>query len=261
MMQTIRLKAGDAAAPLSAAPRFYLSQQDPFVPGTTLTLPPAAAQHAVRALRLGEGDAIVVFDGSGGEYAATLAEVGKRDVLARVVEHRAIEREAALPIRLVQCLQGGDKMDYTIQKAVELGVSEIVPVISQRSVVRLDGERAAKRVAHWRQVVIAASEQCGRNRLAVVREIASLERWLAAPADGGLRLLLSPQAASSLASLARPAAVELLVGPEGGLATREAEAALGADFCAIRLGPRVLRTETAGLAALSAIHACWGDFL
>lgn len=259
MMQTT---SPDSAAPLSAAPRFYLSPAQSIASGLTLALPAAAAQHAVRALRLSAGDALVLFDGEGGEYAATLAEVGKRDVFVHVLEHRAIEREAALPIRLVQCLQGGDKMDFTIQKAVELGVAEIVPVISQRSVVRLDAERAAKRVAHWRQVVVAASEQCGRNRLARVHDIVAFDRWIATPAaDSALRILLSPLAAASIATVAKPAAVELLVGPEGGLAPREVEAAAQANFCKIRLGPRVLRTETAGLAALSAIHAQWGDFL
>jgi 16S rRNA (uracil1498-N3)-methyltransferase len=259
MMQT----TSPDSAPLSAAPRFYLSPaQKTIASGLTLALPPAAAQHAVRVLRLSVGDALVLFDGEGGEYAATLAEIGKRDVFVQVVEHRPIEREAVLPIRLVQCLQGGDKMDFTIQKAVELGVVEIVPVISQRSVVRLDAERAAKRVAHWRQVVVAASEQCGRNRLAHVHDAVAFDRWIATPpTDSALRIVLSPLAAASFAAVAKPVAVELLVGPEGGLSPREAEAAAHANFCKIRLGPRVLRTETAGLAALSAMHAQWGDFL
>ena len=229
-----------------------------------MPLPAEAAQHAVRALRMRAGDALVLFDGQGGEYAATLADVGKREVTVCRGPWRAIERESCLPIRLVQCVQGGDKMDFTIQKAVELGVAEIVPVISQRSVVRLDGERALKRLEHWRQIIIAASEQCGRNRLCVVQPISHYDSWVVqagAAVDGAQRILLSPLASASIVSLSRPSAVELLVGPEGGLAPREMDTALRACFSPIRLGPRVLRTETAGLAVLAAIHARWGDFI
>lgn len=252
-----------AAVPLSAAPRIYcpLSAVDVRV-GSEFLLPSDAMQHAVQALRLRQGAALVLFDGTGGEYLATLVDVAKREARVRLDEFRPVERESALKVRLVQCLQAGDRMDFTIQKAVELGVSEIVPVISERSVVRLDGERAVKRLAHWRQIVIAASEQCGRNRLAVVREITSYVRWLATPAEEGFaRVLLSPQAESSFTTLSRPVAVELLIGAEGGLAPQELDAAVHAGFQAVRLGPRVLRTETAGLAALAAIHARWGDFL
>lgn len=248
---------------LTGAPRIWVA--GPLAAGQQLALPAAAANHVARALRLAAGDALTVFDGAGGEYPARLSVVGKDRVEVELVGHALVERESALRLRLVQCLQGGDKMDFTIQKAVELGVDEIVPVMSRRSVVRLDGERARKRVEHWRQVVVAASEQCGRNRLARVAEIESFERWLGRPRrDAACRLLLSPHAAVTVASVfegAPPAGVELLIGPEGGLAADEDELARAAGFAALRLGPRVLRTETAGLAAIAALHARWGDFI
>ena len=248
---------------LTGAPRIWVA--GPLAAGQQLALPAAAANHVARALRLAAGDPLTLFDGTGGEYPARLSAVGKDRVEVELLAHAAVERESALRFRLVQCLQGGDKMDFTIQKAVELGVDEIVPVMSRRSVVRLDGERAKKRVEHWRQVVVAASEQCGRNRLARVAEIESFERWLARPrSDAACRLLLSPHAAMTVASVfegAPPAGVELLIGPEGGLAADEDELARAAGFAALRLGPRVLRTETAGLAAIAALHARWGDFI
>ena len=255
--------SADDALMLTAAPRVCVP--GPIAPGAHLALPDHAAQHVGRALRLREGDYVTLFDGRGGEYRAALSALRKNVVEVEVLSWRDIERESVLPIRLVQCLQGGDKMDYTIQKAVELGVNEIVPVISRRSVVRLDGERAAKRLEHWRQIVAAASEQCGRNRLAMVREIQPFDRWLATPCvDDSTRVLLSPHATATVATLLagqRPVGVELLIGPEGGLAPDEAEVALARNFCKLRLGPRVLRTETAGLAAIAALHARWGDFI
>jgi 16S rRNA (uracil1498-N3)-methyltransferase len=247
-------------APLSASPRLYCA--DPLPVAGPLLLPAEHAHHAVRVLRLREGDALTLFDGRGGERAARLERIDRERAVVEITAVRAVERESVLRLSLVQCLQGGDKMDFTIQKAVELGVDELVPVQSRRSVVRLDGERAEKRRRHWRQVVIAACEQCGRNRLPVVHEVEAFERWLARPAPpGALRLHLSPAAVASIATLPAPTAVELLIGPEGGLAPEELRLAEAAGFVGVRLGPRVLRTETAGLAALSALHARWGDFL
>lgn len=225
-------------------------------------MPAAAAHHVARVLRLREGDALTLFDGQGGERTARVSRIAREEVEASIVATLPVERESGLPIRLVQCLQAGDKMDLTIQKAVELGVSSIVPLASKRAVVRLDAERAEKRLRHWRQVVIAACEQCGRNRIPELFAVEPIERFLARPAaSGGLRLHLSPAASDSLSTLEKPVSVELLVGPEGGLTSDEVAAARQAGFVALRLGPRVLRTETAGLAALSAIHARWGDFL
>lgn len=252
-----------SALALTGAPRIWVA--GPLAAGLQLTLPAAAANHVARALRLAAGDPLTLFDGAGGEYPARLSLVAKDRVEVELFAHAPVERESVLRLRLVQCLQGGDKMDFTIQKAVELGVEEIVPVISRRSVVRLDGERARKRVEHWRQVVVAASEQCGRNRLARVTEIEHIDRWLGQPPrDPARRLLLSPHAAVTVESLfaeTSPSGVELLIGPEGGLAPEEDERARAAGFSALRLGPRVLRTETAGLAAIAALHARWGDFI
>ena len=221
----------------------------------------AAAHHALRVLRLEQGEAVRLFDGHGGEYAGSIMRAERGEVAVAVDAHFDIEREAPLAITLVQALQAGDRMDMTIQKAVELGVTAIVPVYSRRSLVRLDPARAARRVGHWRQVVASACEQCGRNRLPQVAEIDSLEHWLARPASAALRLFLSPQAERGLAALAAPASLELLVGPEGGLVADEAAAAALAGYVPVRLGPRVLRTETAGMAALAAVQARWGDFV
>lgn len=229
--------------------------------GMTVALPEAAARHAARVLRLGVGEPLTLFNGEGGEAEARIAAVRKDEVMAEVLARREIERESPLAVTLVQALQSGDKMDLTVQKAVELGVAAIQPVASRRSVVRLAGERAARRVEHWRGVAASACEQCGRNRVPAVAPIAELDAWLAQPARPGvLRLMLSPQAALTLDRLPPAAAVELLVGAEGGLDPREADAAAAAGFVGVRLGPRVLRTETAGLAVLAALQALWGDF-
>ena len=243
-------------------PRFYCPEPLPAGEDCSFDLPEGPARHAARVLRLRPGDGLVLFDGQGGQVTAAIASVVKDRVGVVLGPRQPVEREARLALTLVQALQGADKMDFTVQKAVELGVSRIVPVSSRRSVVRLDGERAVKRVEHWRGVAIAACEQCGRNRLPEVAPLASLEAFLAQPpAPGSLRLMLAPDAPEALAALAPPTGeVQLLIGAEGGLAPEEMTAARQAGFTPVRLGPRVLRTETAGLAALAAIHALWGDF-
>lgn len=243
-------------------PRFYCPV--PLALGATVELPENAARHAGKVLRMVEGDSLVLFDGCGGDYAARIASVERKRVLVEVLQWRAFECESPLQITLVQALQSGDKMDLTIQKAVELGVSRIVPVASQRSVLRLDGERAERRLEHWRGVVVAACEQCGRNRLPEVVLPVSLKNWLGtSEAQGAVRLMLAPGGGQTLNSFALPAAqerIELLIGSEGGLSPEELALAESAGFAAMRLGPRVLRTETAGLAAVAAIQCLWGDF-
>lgn len=240
------------------SPRFFCPEG--LAPGASLSLPENAARHAARVLRLSAGAAVTLFDGRGGEYAATIASVRKDEVVAEVGAWRDRECESPLQIRLVQALQAGEKMDLTVQKAVELGVAAIQPVASKRSVVRLEGERAQRRVEHWRGVVASACEQCGRNRVPVVGEIEPLDRWLAKPAEAPLRLMLSPQATLTLDALPQARSLELLIGAEGGLDPQEMAAAESAGFVGVRLGPRVLRTETAGLTALAAIQMLWGDF-
>lgn len=248
-------------------PRFFSS--DALRAGASLDLSESAARHACRALRLGVGDGLVLFDGNGGEYDACIAAVARDRVTVDVIAHRQVESETPFEITLVQALQSGDKMDMTVQKAVELGVTRIVPVSSRRSVLRLQGERAERRVEHWRGVVVSACEQCGRNRVPEVTALSSLERWLdESPATGAnngvLRLMLAPGAEFTLNQIPPPQAggkVELLIGAEGGLAPDEVEKARQAGYVAVRLGPRILRTETAGLAALAAMQCLWGDFL
>jgi 16S rRNA (uracil1498-N3)-methyltransferase len=233
----------------------------PLVAGAEIALPSSAAHHAAQVLRLRVGDAVTLFDGEGGEYGAQIARVTPRAVNLRVVERRAIERESPLSITLAQALVSAERMDYAIQKAVELGAVAIAPVATARSVTRLDGTRAHRRVEHWRQIVIASCEQCGRNRLATVHAPCELREWLHRPSNASLRLMLAPSAAHSLADLREPKeAIELLVGPEGGLAPEEETAALAAGFRGVRLGPRMLRTETAGPAMLAAMNALWGDW-
>jgi 16S rRNA (uracil1498-N3)-methyltransferase len=243
-------------------PRFFCPQ--PLSANTRIDLPENAARHACRVLRLRAGDGLVLFDGCGGDYSARIAEVARERVSVDLLEWRNVEREAPISITLVQALQSGEKMDLTVQKAVELGVQRIVPVTSRRGVVRLEGERALRRVEHWRGVVVSACEQSGRNRVPEVSSLESLERWLGKPVGVRVRrLMLAPGAETTLDRIEPLAAgeqIELLIGAEGGLAPDEMEKAALAGFVSVRLGPRILRTETAGLAALAVIQCLWGDF-
>ncbi len=204
---------------------------------------------------------MTLFNGAGGEFDAEVVNIGAKAISVRVGAHRAVERESPLRVTLVQGLAGADRMDWVVRKAVELGVIAIQPVTMERSVARLDPPRAAKREIHWRSIVISACEQCGRNRLPMLHALTRFEQWIAAPSVAKLRLLLAPDAATSLSGLGRPGgSIELLVGPEGGLTREEADAAVEAGFRGVRLGPRILRTETASLAAMSALNALWGDW-
>lgn len=238
--------------------------EGPLAAGAELVLPEGPAAHLTRVLRLQAGDACVLFDGRGGEYAATLASVGKREVRVAVGRHDPVERESPLRLLLLQGLARGEKMDLIVQKATELGVAAIRPVYTQHGNVKLDATQALKKVAHWRAVAIGACEQCGRNRVPEILMPVALDRALA-EAPEGTRLVLSVEAAASGTAAAwagvPPAAgsVTLLVGPEGGLSGSEEALARHAGFEAMSLGPRVLRTETAGLVALAAVGTLWGD--
>lgn len=243
-------------------PRFHCSMS--LAAARVVDLPESVAHHAGRVLRLRSGDPLILFNGDGGEYTARIIDIERTRVSAEILQWQDCERESPLAVTLVQALQAGEKMDSTIQKAVELGVRRIVPVFSRRSVLRLDGERAVRRLQHWRGVIAAACEQCGRNRLPEIDAPESLECWLARPPEAGVvRLMLAPNAERCLATLPGAASgreVELLIGAEGGLAAEERELAESTGFVPVRLGPRILRTETAGLAALAAIQLLWGDF-
>ena len=239
-------------------PRFYCRAA--LSPGAHVELPEPVARHAVRVLRLGVGAPLTLFDGRGGEYPAQIERIERDRVFAELGAWVEIERESPLSLTLVQALQAGDKMDFTVQKAVELGVSHVVPVESRRSVLRLAGERAAKRVAHWQGVVASACEQCGRNQVPLVAPVEKLENWLSRPSGGFLRLMLSPDAEGTLVDLPPAKDVQLLIGAEGGLDPQEELAVRQAGFVPVRMGPRVLRTETAGLTALAVLQALWGDF-
>jgi 16S rRNA (uracil1498-N3)-methyltransferase len=229
-------------------------------PGAQFPLAAEAAQHVSKSLRLKVGDALTVFDGRGGEFEAVIQRIDRDRVDVKVGAARAVERESALAVGLAQGLPEADKMDWIIQKAVEMGAGWIQPLVCDRSVVRLAGERAARREAHWRRVAVAACEQCGRNRVPEVRPTLGFQSWIAAPSPVE-RWLLQPDA-PPLARHAPPnGPLELLVGPEGGLSEREHELALSRGCEPLSLGPRILRAETAPVAALATVQALWGDFL
>lgn len=245
-------------------PRFYCP--GPISPGAEIPLPEAAGHHALRVLRLKPGDAAVVFNGDGGEYSGRISRAGRQGIAVTALEWRDAGRESPLQIRLVQGLCGSDKMDWLLAKAVELGVAEVQPVTASRSVVKLSGERAEKRLAHWQGVVVAACEQCGRTRLPQLAPLLPFAAWLeveqrAAAAPDGLGILLAPQARQGLSALPRPGGkVTLLVGPEGGFSDAEQVLAAQRGFLPVCLGARILRTETVALAALAAMQALWGDY-
>lgn len=230
----------------------------PLPAGRRLELEPTAANHVTRVLRLRPGSPLVLFDGAGNEFDATLEEAHRRAVVVSVGAARAAIAESPLKVTLAQGISRGERMDYTIQKAVELGVERIVPVVTERTVVSLSDERADKRLQHWHGVLVAACEQSGRAHLPRLSPIVTLERWLEAGPDG-LGLVLDPRAADGVDALERPAAVTLLIGPEGGLADHERADAYARGYRGARLGPRILRTETAALAALAVLQYRWGD--
>lgn len=240
-------------------PRFYLPL--PLTVGVTVPLDENAFHHATRVLRLKPGVAVILFNGEGRAYSALLTEIGKREAWARVVEALPDEVESPLRIVLAQGISRGEKMDYTLQKSVELGVAAIQPLFAERGGVDLTGERLMRRFQHWRGIITGACEQCGRNRLPELREPLKLGDWLARPMEPGLRLLLDPSAERGLRDLEPPKGVmTLLIGPEGGLDPMEIVRARSSDFVGVRLGPRVLRTETAGVAVLGAVQTLWGDW-
>ncbi len=232
----------------------------PVTAGKRVVVEGSAVNHITRVLRLRSGDALTVFDGSGGEFGARIEEFRKDAVVVAVEEHRPLDRESPLTLTLAQGISRGERMDWIIQKATELGASKIVPLFTKRSMVRLDERQAERKIQHWRAIAVAACEQCGRNK--VPELVTPIDFFDVLPADssGATRLLLSPTGDLRIEDLQDTAkAITVLIGPEGGLDDVEQEAALAAGFKAVRLGPRVLRTETAAIAALTIIQHHFGD--
>jgi len=243
-------------------PRFFSSTILPRpLPGTlAIELDEEIARH-LAVLRMQAGDAVILFDGEGGEFHATVEEIAKRRARVSLQRFEDVERESPLAITLVQALATSDKMDFIVQKAVELGAVAVQPLITERATLKLSGDRAEKRAAHWQAVARTACEQCGRNRVPVVGEPVALAQWLSQPNDS-VRVMLHPAGAEALALM--PAAypgrpLSILIGPEGGFSDRETALARDNRVVLARLGPRVLRTETAGLAALAVLNAAAGD--
>jgi 16S rRNA (uracil1498-N3)-methyltransferase len=237
--------------------------------GGRVDLPPDTAAHLAKVLRARAGDELILFNGDGREFNGAIEAVRGSRVAASVGDGRQMDRESPLSITLVQCVPRGDRMDFIVQKATELGVARIVPVLSQRSVVRLDKSQAESKTHHWRAVAVSACEQCGRNRLPSIEAAQPLLSYLGEPAPGApLRLLLQPESAPHGSAAAQGPAgaaggkvveAQIAIGPEGGFASDELEAFRVAGFSQVGLGPRVLRTETAAIAALVWLQARFGD--
>lgn len=239
-------------------PRFYLPTA--LAPHTTLNLPDNIIRH-IHVLRLNAGDSITLFNGTGNDFAATLQEIGKRHAQCHITAQRQPENESPLKITLAQAISSGERMDFTLQKSVELGVHAIQPIISERCVVRLSGERADKRVQRWQDIAIAACEQSGRSIVPTVQPIVSFADYLRQMPRHELHLMMSLHRATTLRDIApAPQSLRLMIGPEGGWTPAEEQAALAAGVQTITLGKRVLRTETAAMAAMAAMQVLWGDF-
>ena len=241
-------------------PRFYCPE--PLSSGLQISLPAGAARH-VQVLRLQPGDTITLFNGQppGGEYDATVTHMGRSEVQVHIGQHHAVEREAPVQVHLAVGMPANDRMDWLVEKAAELGVASIQPLMTERSVLRLQGERADKKVAHWQSVAISACEQCGGNVVPQLHPVLTLAAWLKALSSapgGSVRLLLSlqgqPQTLRTALGADHHGGVIFLSGPEGGLGRAEEVAALAAGFAPVTLGPRILRAETAALAALAALR-------
>lgn len=237
-------------------PRFFTTQE--LACGDTIALEAGPSQHIARALRMQAGAELLLFNGQGGQYPAVLVEVDKKRVVATLGDQLLEELESPLQVHLGIAVSRGERMDWVIQKATELGVSSVTPLFTERTEVKLRGERAAKKTRHWQQIAVSACEQCGRNRLPNIVEPSALSAWLSTTAADH-KLVLHHRAGQHDSSATTPTSIALLIGPEGGLSEAEVDAAELAGYQSMRLGPRVLRTETAPLAALAILQAKWGD--
>jgi len=237
-------------------PRIHTTQE--LASGRSLRLEAGPSRHIARVLRLREGNLVILFDGRGGEYSARIVSVDRNSVTAQTLDYHSGIPHSVLEIHLGIAASRGDRMDWTLQKSTELGVAAITPLLTQRTGLKLTGERAEKRFRHWQQVVASACEQCGRCRLPVVHPLQDLDPWLNATHAAG-KFILHPGTPSGVLASEAPASVALLVGPEGGFCEEEIAAAKSAGFRPLSLGPRVLRAETAPLAAIAVLQATWGD--
>mgnify|MGYP001814353932 CR=1 FL=1 len=237
-------------------PRIYTGQV--LRAESSFDLEPGPSQHLARALRMQVGDSLVLFDGSGGDYPATVVAIDKKQVSVTTGVHNSREVESPLAIHLGIAISRGDRMDWVVQKATELGVSGITPLLTERTEVKLKGDRAQKKLGHWQQIAISACEQCGRNRIPQVAPLTALKSWLATT-TAERKLVLHHRAINAGAAAGSPSSVALLVGPEGGLSDAEIALAESASYQSLQLGPRVLRTETAPLAAIALLQSRWGD--
>lgn len=239
-------------------PRFYLA--DALQPGQNISLPENVIRH-LQVLRVREGEEITLFNGNGHSYPTRLLSLAKRQAVAEVLSEQTADNESPLAISLIQAVSSGERMDFTLQKSVEMGVTEIFPVSSARSIVKLSGERAEKRQERWQEIVIAACEQCGRNRIPTVHPLLPLSQRLQQLPQSDVRLLMGLHHPTSLKAIQpAPQRITLMIGPEGGWSPEEEAAAFQTGFQSILLGKRVLRTETAALAAIAAMQTLWGDF-
>jgi 16S rRNA (uracil1498-N3)-methyltransferase len=243
----------------SQTPRFYVDAA--LRAGGSCELPEDTAHHAVHVLRIRSGEEVTLFNGRGGEYPARISSINRLKIGVDVLEHRAVERESPLHVVLVQGVSSGERMEFTIRKAVELGVAEIHPVLAAGSVARPKGERAAARQGHWQKIAISACEQCGRNRIPAVAPLVNASDYRASDV-AGVKVLLSPGSDLAFSKFTEKRGESFIVaaGPEAGFDAKEEKAFLDAGFVPVRLGPRILRTETAALAALAALNALLGDF-
>jgi 16S rRNA (uracil1498-N3)-methyltransferase len=239
-------------------PRIYTDT--PLQAGAEAQLDDKAAQHVGRVLRMQPGQGLSLFNGDGQDYPALIASASKKNVTVQVQQPTANSSESALEIVLGQTLSKGDRMDYAVQKATEMGVSRIVPLSTERCEVRLKGDREDKRLSHWQSVAISAAEQCGRARVPDILPVMNIIEWLEYSQRCDLRLVLHHRTEQSLNSLARPNSIALMIGPEGGLSADEIAQAETSGFLPVALGPRVLRTETAPVAAMALCQWLWGDF-
>ena len=240
-------------------PRLYLPQI--FIPGEELSVTGQTAHHVAHVLRIRSGAPVSVFDGKGCEHRAIIKTIKRSEIILEIAEARTVQQEPSLDITLLQGIARNDRMDLILQKAVELGVNNIQPLWMQRSQAHLKGSRLEKRCKHWQGVIISACEQCGRATLPQLGAAMNYADWMHSRNNRGLRLLLQPDSTTGLGTLQSPDdRIFLLAGPEGGLNTDEQMLAQSAGFLGIRLGPRILRTETAALAALAAMQTLWGDF-